>query len=48
MNGPNPLSYDIIKAWCDLTGIHLRPWELDLIKALDTTLIKVISEDNDG
>jgi hypothetical protein len=45
MNGPNPLSYDTIKAWCDLTGIRFAHWEVELIKALDLTLIKVISEE---
>lgn len=48
MSGPNPLSYDIIKAWCDLTGIDLSPWEIDIIKSLDNLWIKTMNEGADG
>lgn len=48
MSGPNPISYDIIKAWCDLTGVELYPWEIELIKALDNLWIKTTSEEADG
>lgn len=48
MSGPNPISYDIIKSWCDLTQISLSPWELELIKALDSIWLKTISEEADG
>jgi hypothetical protein len=48
MSGPNPISYDIIKAWCDLSGIDLSPWEIDLIKSLDNLWIKTTSEEADG
>jgi len=46
MSGPNPISYDIIKAWCDLYGVLLNPWEIDTIKALDNLWIKITSEEN--
>src|SRR5210317_886346 len=46
MSGPNPISYDIIKAWCDLTGITLSPWEIETIKSLDNLWIKTIGEEN--
>lgn len=46
MSGPNPISYDIIKAWCDLYGVELNPWEIDTIKALDNLWIKTTSEEN--
>ena len=46
MSGPNPISYDIIKAWCDLYGVELNPWEIDTIKALDNLWIKITSEEN--
>jgi len=46
MSGPNPISYDIIKAWCDLYGVSLNPWEIDTIKALDNLWIKITSEEN--
>jgi hypothetical protein len=48
MSGPNPISYDIIKAWCDLSGVDLSPWEIDLIKSLDNLWIKTTSEEADG
>jgi hypothetical protein len=40
MNGPENLDYRSIKAWCDLTGIELSPWELKTIKSLDSIWIK--------
>lgn len=46
MSGPNPISYDIIKAWCDLTGITLTPWEIETVKSLDNLWIKTIGEEN--
>jgi hypothetical protein len=46
MSGPNPISYDIIKAWCDLYGVALNPWEIDTVKALDNLWIKITSEEN--
>ena len=46
MSGPNPISYDIIKAWCDLTSITLTPWEIETIKSLDNLWIKTIGEEN--
>lgn len=48
MSGPNPISYDIIKAWCDLTGIDLLPWEIGIIKSLDNLWVKTISEEANG
>lgn len=47
-NGPNPISYDIIKAWCDLSHIDLLPWEVEIIKSLDNLWIKTTSEEADG
>ena len=48
MSGPNPISYDIIKAWCDITSVDLSPWEVSTIKALDNLWIKTTSEEADG
>lgn len=48
MSGPNPISYDIIKSWCDLTLINLKPWEVEIIKSLDNLWIKTLNEENDG
>ena len=48
MSGPNPISYDIIKAWCDLSGIDLSYWEVEIIKSLDNLWIKTMNEESDG
>ena len=48
MSGPNPISYDIIKAWCDLYGVELNPWEIDTVKALDNLWIKTTGEEANG
>lgn len=48
MNGPNPISYDIIKAWCDITNIELSPWEVSTIKALDNLWITITGEEANG
>ena len=46
MSGPNPLSWEGIKAWVDLNGIVLTPWELETIKALDMAWVRSVNEDN--
>ena len=43
MNGPTPISFTEIKAWCDLMNIKLSSWEVDLIKQVDSTYMKVVS-----
>lgn len=48
MSGPNPISYDIIKAWCDLTSVQLSPWEIETIKSLDNLWIKITGEEVNG
>lgn len=48
MSGPNPLSYDIIKAWCELMGVDLSPWEITIIKSLDNLWIKITGEEDNG
>ena len=48
MSGPNPLSWGDIKAWCDLTGVHLEPWEADMLKALDMVWVRAMNESGDG
>jgi len=48
MSGPNPLSWGDIKDWCDLTGVHLPPWEVDMIKALDLVWVRTMNESSDG
>ena len=38
--GLNPLSYTEIKAYADLTGVRMTPWEITLLKRLDTVTLK--------
>ena len=45
MSGPNPLTWEAIQAWCNLTGIVLSSWELETVKALDMTWVRVMNED---
>lgn len=44
MSGPNPLGWSEIKAWCDLTGIVLLSWEVDVLKALDMAWVRIANE----
>lgn len=39
--GPNPITYDQIKAWKELTETPLLPWEVEAIKRLDTVYMGV-------
>ena len=43
--GGSPLTYEGIKAWSDLTGIQLSPFDLRVIKALDAEWIGVMVGD---
>lgn len=44
MAGGNPLTWEAIYAWCNLTRVMLSPWEVDLVKALDATWMEVTNE----
>ncbi|MGI9143584.1 MAG: phage tail assembly chaperone [Fluviibacter sp.] len=46
MSGPNPISYDTVYFWCQMTGIVLTPWELGVVKDLDNEYIKAMGEEN--
>lgn len=46
MSGPNPISYDTVYFWCQMTGIELTPWELGVVKDLDNEYIKAMGEEN--
>jgi hypothetical protein len=41
---PNPLSWVDIKAWNDLMSADMTEWEIGVIKALDTTWLRVVAE----
>ena len=48
MRGPNPISYENISSWCELSGVELQYWEIQIIKSIDNIYIKTISEEADG
>lgn len=48
MSGPNPISYDIIESWCNLSSIDLSYWEIEIIKSLDNLWIKTMNEESDA
>jgi len=39
--GPNPISYQDIKAWMELTNNYLDPREVEAILMLDTVYMRV-------
>jgi len=42
--GPNDISYSAIKAWQDVTGEKLEPWELNAILRLDDAFLHAYYE----
>tara|TARA_R110002072_G_scaffold196255_1_gene353690 strand:+ start:515 stop:772 length:258 start_codon:yes stop_codon:yes gene_type:complete len=40
-NGPNPISYDTIKAWKELTETPLSAWEVEAIIEIDLVYMRV-------
>jgi len=46
MSGPDPLTWEGIQAWCNLTGIVLSSWELETVKALDMLWVRATNKDN--
>ena len=40
-SGPNPITYEQIKAWKELTETPVAPWEIEAIKSLDTVYMGV-------
>jgi len=42
--GPCAITYSEIAAYRDLTGVDLSPWEVKVIRALDTLYIEVSSQ----
>ena len=39
-SGANPLTYENIKSWIELTGTHLDPREVEAVKELDVIYIR--------
>jgi hypothetical protein len=38
--GMNAISYSEIKAWCELVGVSLSPYEIRVIKLLDRVYLE--------
>lgn len=34
--GPNPISWQEIRAWSEVTGIRPEPWEIDALTSMDS------------
>ena len=44
MSGGNPLTYEGIWAWCNLSGVRLSWGEVEIVKMLDAEWIKSMNE----
>jgi hypothetical protein len=42
--GPNPIPFQEIAAYRAVTGVDLSPWEVKVIRALDTVYIETASQ----
>jgi hypothetical protein len=40
-SGPNPITYEQIKAWKELTETTIFPWEVTAIKRVDTVYMGI-------
>jgi len=45
MNGPNPISYELIHNWSNISGITLDYWEVDIMQSLDMIWIEASSKE---
>lgn len=43
--GPSPIAYAEIEAWARLMGYALRPWHVDVLRAMDAALIRQFGEE---
>ena len=42
-SGPNPITYEQIKAWKELTETPISPWEVTVIKRVDTVYMGTVN-----
>jgi hypothetical protein len=42
-SGPNPITYEQIKAWKELTETPVEPREIEAIKRVDTVYMRVVN-----
>jgi hypothetical protein len=45
--GIGPITYTSIKAWAELYGVDIGPWEVSIIDALDSHFRSINDEKND-
>lgn len=45
MGGGNPLTYEGILAWCNLSGVRLSWGEVEIVKMLDAAWLKTMNGD---
>ena len=43
MSGVSPITFEQIKAWSDLTGNVLKPFDVELIKKLDLLYMRIMN-----
>jgi hypothetical protein len=46
MNGPNPISYELIVNWSKLSGITLKYWEIEIMQSLDNIWMDTTSKES--
>lgn len=44
-SGPDPISYESIWAWCNLTETRLSSWEVRVLKRVDVLYVGTMNED---
>jgi hypothetical protein len=42
--GTNPISFSEIMSWCKLNDIQLTPWEVSVIRKLDTEYVNIVNK----
>lgn len=45
-NGPLSITFLELKAWSELYGYDLQPWELDIIRRLDDAWLEEVNKDH--
>lgn len=43
---PNPITYQDFSAWSDVTGIRLSPWEVRVLKRLDSAFMTSLKSED--
>lgn len=48
MSGPLPITFSEIRAYCDLYGEAMTPWELDTLRQMDAAYIEENAATSEG